>query len=714
VLKRGYSVVSVVVACCALVASGAAASAGTTAIQAPAAPAATGTWGDAVTVSGIPKSPVPEFNASVNAVSCSGVGDCSAGGTYGDESTGTKAFVMDETGGNWGNALVIPGTASYWESEVVAVSCASPGNCSAGGGVGTYTGYNSPPFWQAFVVNETDGTWGTAEIVPGTDAANVGDDAAVSSVSCTAVGDCTAGGSYDTGPWSYKVAPAYEGFVVDETNGVWGAAHSVPRPSGVASSVVKSVSCASAGNCAAVEMDYTSRNEDAAPPVRSQAFVIDETGGVWGSATEVPGTAALNVGDDASAESVSCTAVGDCSMGGYYDIGKAGAATVDLQAFVANETGGKWGAARAVPGLAALNAGKNAQVTSLSCASPGNCAAGGTYAGNSTALAQEAFIVNETHGTWGKAEEVPGTAPGAAKYESQVTSVSCASAGNCSAGGYDDDSGMIPSAETAKAFVIDETGGTWGTAHEVPGMTAINTRGYLTGVSSVSCVSATDCAAGGSYGYAGVGDSGAFVVDKSVHKATATKVTESAPRAGYGAEQAERFSVKVTAGSAGTPTGTVLITSGSTTVCTITLASGAGSCRPAATKLPAGLVKVTASYRGSFVFGTSASSIGLTILKAATKTSLTLAAAKVSYGHEQAEKLSVAVSPKYAGPAGGKVTIKAGKTTVCVITLKSGKGSCTLTAKKLPAGTYHLTAAYPGSADYASSASTKQTLTIAQ
>jgi hypothetical protein len=96
------SVVPLIVACCALVASGGAATVGTAAINAPAGPGVTGTWGDAEPVPGIPRSPVPEFNASVNSVSCSGVGDCSAGGAYGDESTGEKAFVMDETGGNLG------------------------------------------------------------------------------------------------------------------------------------------------------------------------------------------------------------------------------------------------------------------------------------------------------------------------------------------------------------------------------------------------------------------------------------------------------------------------------------------------------------------------------------------------------------------------------------------------------------------------------------
>ena len=704
-------VVAVIAACCGLAASGGAASAGTAAIKAPAVPGATATWGDAETVSGLP-SP-PPFVGGISALSCAAAGDCSAAGYYGYNGQGSTAYLVDETGGTWGELLLIPGTASYWSTYVNSISCASPGNCSAGGSVSTYTSYNSPPFTQAFIVNETDGTWGTAEIVPGTSALNVGDSATVSSISCTTAGDCTAGGSYDTAAWDAHTGPDNEAFVVDETNGAWGAAHSVPRPAGVASTVVNSVSCASPGNCAAAGADYTSRSGYVAPPLLGQAFVLDETNGVWGSAREVPGTAALNVGDDASAESVSCTAVGDCTLGGYYDIGKRDSATVDLQAFVASETGGTWGAAREVPGTAALNVGGDARAASVSCASPGNCAVGGTYAG--TSHVGRAFIVNQRNGTWGKAEEVPGTAPAVARDDSEVTSVSCASAGNCSAAGYEDGADSH-GYDAGTAFVVDETGGVWGAARQIPGMAALNSGGPST-VASVSCVSATDCAVGGAYGYTSSAYPyvNPFIVERSVHTATATTTTERDAKVAYGNEGDERFSVKVTAGSAGTPTGRVIIASGSTTLCQFTLVSGTGSCAPASTRLPAGPVKVTTTYRGSFVFGVSASTASFTVVKETIGIGLILSAATVTYGHEQAEKLSVVVFPRYAGFPGGRASVKVGRITVCVITLKPRTvGTCTLAAKKLRPGTYTMTANYPGSVDFASATSAGKTLTVAK
>jgi hypothetical protein len=52
----------------------------------------------------------------------------------------------------------------------------------------------------------------------------------------------------------------------------------------------------------------------------------------------------------------------------------------------------------------------------------------------------------------------------------------------------------------------------------------------------------------------------------------------------------------------------------------------------------------------------------VTVKSAATKTVLKLSAAKVTYGDEQVEPMSVTVSPEFTAPAPtGKVTISEGK-----------------------------------------------------
>ena len=120
-------------------------------------------------------------------------------------------------------------------------------------------------------------------------------------------------------------------------------------------------------------------------------------------------------------------------------------------------------------------------VVSVSCASAGNCAAGGFYTDSSAN--SQAFVVTERHGIWGKAQEVAAalnTGGSAA-----VSSVSCGSAGNCSAAG-----------SGSAAFVVDEANGIWGKAQEVAG--ALSVRGGA-GLASVSCTVSGSCSAGGSY-----------------------------------------------------------------------------------------------------------------------------------------------------------------------------------------------------------------------
>ena len=53
-----------------------------------------------------------------------------------------------------------------------------------------------------------------------------------------------------------------------------------------------------------------------------------------------------------------------------------------------------WGTAIEVPGTAALNQGRHAAINSVSCASAGNCSAGGPYKDSSGHT--QVFVVSET------------------------------------------------------------------------------------------------------------------------------------------------------------------------------------------------------------------------------------------------------------------------------------------------------------------------------
>ncbi len=274
--------------------------------------------------------------------------------------------------------------------------------------------------------------------------------------------------------------------------GWWGRAIAVPGLAALnqgRNAGVSSVSCPSPGSCAAGGFFRDGGGHQ-------QGFVAVEGNGRWGQAVEVPGLAALNQGRNGEVLSVSCASAGYCAAGGYY--GNHGNNPYDVtsgRGFVAVERNGRWGRAVEVPGLAALSKGGNAQVSSVSCAPAGSCAAGGAYTdGNGD---QQGFVAGETNGVWLQAVEVPGLAAlskgGNPDVPVGVSSVSCASPGSCAAGGdyYTDASGK-------HAFVVSEVNGSWGTARQV----AAN-LGRGAAVNTVSCAPAGNCSAGGAYDYGG-------------------------------------------------------------------------------------------------------------------------------------------------------------------------------------------------------------------
>ena len=413
-------------------------------------------------------------DAVINSVSCSSDGNCAAGGYYKDGSGNTQAFVVEEVASTWGTPIEVAGSLNTGGNAWVnSVSCSSDGNCAAGGrykdGSGNY---------QNFVVGEVAGVWGTAIEVAGS--LNTGGHAWVNSVSCSSDGNCAAGGRYEDSSGNYQV------FVVNEVDGFWGTAIEVAASLNTGGDAdLNSVSCTSDGNCAA-----GGRYKDSAG--NYQAFVVDEVAGTWGMAIEV--AASLNTGGSAEVFSVSCSSDGSCAAGGRYK-DSAG----NYQAFVADEVSSAWGTSSEVAG--SLNTGGLARIFSISCSSDGNCTAGGRFkesSGNS-----QAFVVDEVSGVWGTPSEVAGSLN--TDGDAWINSVSCTSAGNCTAGGYyKDGSGNY------QAFVVDEVAGVWETPSEVAGSLNAGGDGEI---NSVSCTAAGSCTTGGFY-KDGSGNIQAFVVDE--------------------------------------------------------------------------------------------------------------------------------------------------------------------------------------------------------
>jgi hypothetical protein len=662
-----------------------------------------GQWGPAKQVPGLAALNVGG-SARVQALTCSSPGNCAAGGMYTDAAHRQQAFAVTEAKGVWGTAVAIPNLVTLnagGSADVRSVSCGEAGDCAIGGSYTDAKGNNNP-----WVADSVVGTWGKAQEVVTFDLTNidanvgqhVGD---VTSISCVSAGNCAATvtmPSIDEGP-----TPLAAPYVAAEVNGIWGA----PQPAAIVSSTaaqlpaeLSSVSCAGTPVAFCIAGgSYTDGNGRAHAIVMSALMdQNDGRGFVWGAAGEVPGITALPGYNSASpfarVDSVSCLANGDCAASGFYlDVNG------NDQVFTGGAPdGGQW-SNQAFPGAAELNTGGKMFVDGMSCGAPGECAVAGSFTDSSSH--GQAWVDSQSGGLWRNAQQILGVNdnPFAA-----ASSVSCAGAGFCFAGGL-----FTDTAGHTQAFVAGDIAGTWGGAQQIAGN--LNAGGNA-GVTGISCAAASSCAAGGFYTDA-AGHQQGWVADDST--ATSTALSVSAATITAGSEQSEKITATISPVSGGTATGTVSVVAGATQVCTITLASGTGSCSLTASQLPVGSYTLTGTYSGDAFFAGSTSAgkaVSVKTAAPATATALALSSSTVKVGQEQKEHFTATVTAPSGGTPAGKVDVKAGSVILCTITLSGGKGTCSPTASKLAAGTYQVAATYAGSTAFAASTSPNKTLTV--
>jgi uncharacterized repeat protein (TIGR02543 family) len=169
----------------------------------------------------------------------------------------------------------------------------------------------------------------------------------------------------------------------------------------------------------------------------------------------------------------------------------------------------------------------------------------------------------------------------------------------------------------------------------------------------------------------------------------------------YGDEDDVVYSVSVTS-SSGTPTGTVSIMWGATTLCTIALHNGTGNCTSGFTPMPAGTQSITAIYSGdSSHAGSTSSPHSLIITKDSSHTTVSESASNAAVGSEGSVLFTAKVASNYGEtiPAGESVTIHVGSASCAATTNGSGSASCSIGNSVLGVGSYAVSATYAGDAN---------------
>jgi len=344
------------------------------------------------------------------------------------------------------------------------------------------------------VVSESHGSWGAARLVPGLARLDKGPASDVGIVSCVSAGNCTAAGSYQPVP-SRAVGPSYgEPFVVSQVHGTWRSARPLP---GFAALDTGRLAWIAGLSCTgpgfcSAAGYYTVQTRTAR---KKAAFVVSEVHGRWLRAQRAPGTAALSTGGEAQLLTLSCASPGNCAAGGY---GKRGG-------FVLSQVNGRWLPAQLVTGLPGF-----AAVSSVSCAAPGDCAAGGTYA--DPAGHGQAFVADEVNGRWRPAEPVAGIAPLNKGHRADITFISCTAPGDCTATGSYSPMPYQNGSSYDVPFVVSQVHGRWAAGRPVPGLAALDTGDNAT-ILGLSCAAPGNCAADGTYA-GGPGHLPAFVVSQ--------------------------------------------------------------------------------------------------------------------------------------------------------------------------------------------------------
>src|SRR6185437_15669965 len=124
-------------------------------------------------------------------------------------------------------------------------------------------------------------------------------------------------------------------------------------------------------------------------------------------------------------------------------------------------------------------------IEEISCSSPGDCTGVGQFG-------IELFAISQVRGHWSTPVTIPSTIR-SAKPSSGPAGVRCFSSGNCLLIGTYTDAAGHP-----QAFTTTQSSGSWHKVSWVPGLAQLD-RGHSSGFGYLSCPSAGNCTAEGTY-----------------------------------------------------------------------------------------------------------------------------------------------------------------------------------------------------------------------
>src|SRR5262249_17901392 len=141
----------------------------------------------------LPANAAPDPGAAVKSWSGGSAGNCTAVGLYLGRPIRPHGLLLTQTSGHWTAAEApLPANArSDLSADLLSVSCASAGNCTA---VGAYI--DSSNNQQGLLLTQTSGKWATGVKAPLPAGAAPDPGVALRSVSCASAGNCTAVGNY--------------------------------------------------------------------------------------------------------------------------------------------------------------------------------------------------------------------------------------------------------------------------------------------------------------------------------------------------------------------------------------------------------------------------------------------------------------------------------------------------------------------------------------